>query len=140
MAKMVADFHIPSAAALGKLVGPFGTWRGSASRLACGLASTPVAYGIDWAVRSAPCTASNSFNTPRNWVDSSAFAPSDLASLGSSWTSRNTPSTPAPTAARASRGINSGWPPLVAAPSSPPRPTATAPNALRQKPRARTSA
>ena len=48
------------------------------------------------------CTASNSFNTPRSLRESSAFAPSDFASFGLSWTSMNTPSTPAATAARAS--------------------------------------
>jgi hypothetical protein len=44
---------------------------------------------------------------------SSALAPSDLALAGSSWTSRNSPSTPAATAARASSGMNSGCPPLT---------------------------
>ncbi len=63
-----------------------------------------VAHGTSSALR----TASNSFNTSRSLVDSNALAPSDFASLGLSCTSRNTPSTPAATAARASTGINSG--------------------------------
>src|SRR5450432_83976 len=70
-------------------------------------------YGDACAAATALCTANNSFKTPRNFVDSNAFAPSDLASLGLSWTSMKTPSTPAATAERASNGINSGWPPLT---------------------------
>src|SRR5579864_8557394 len=74
------------------------------------------AYGVARATSIACLTASNSFNTSRSLVDSSAFAPSDFAILGLSCTSRNTPSTPAATAARASKGMNSGWPPLTAGP------------------------
>ena len=65
-------------------------------------------YGVTCAPDNAPCNASSSFKTARSLVDSSAFAPSDLASLGLSCTSMNTPSTPAATAARASTGMNSG--------------------------------
>ena len=39
-------------------------------------------YGVDWAVLSALCTASRSFSRLRNFVDSRALAPSDLASFG----------------------------------------------------------
>src|SRR5580704_16005959 len=75
-------------------------------------------YAVPCASASAFFTANNSFNTPRSFVDSSAFAPSDFASFGLSWTSMNTPSTPAATAARAKRGMNSGCPPLTAGPPS----------------------
>ena len=75
-------------------------------------------YGVACASANAFLTACNSFSTPRILVDSSAFAPSDFASFGLSWTSMNTPSTPAATAARANNGMNSGWPPLVAGPFS----------------------
>ena len=44
---------------------------------------------------------------------SRALAPSDLALCGSSWTSTKRPSMPAATAARASSGMYSGWPPLM---------------------------
>ena len=40
-----------------------------------------------------------------------AFGPSDSALAGSGWVSMNTPATPAATAARASTGTNSRWPP-----------------------------
>src|SRR5271154_7251303 len=74
-------------------------------------------YGGAPATSSAFLIASNSFNTPRSFVDSSALAPSDFASFGLSCTSMNTPSTPAATAARDNRGMNSGCPPLTAGPS-----------------------
>src|SRR5579883_167148 len=73
-------------------------------------------YGVACAFASPFCTASSSFSTPRSLRESSALAPSDFASFGLSCTSRKTPSTPAATAARASTGMNSGWPPLVALP------------------------
>ncbi len=44
-------------------------------------ATKPV-HGFACAAVSAFCIACNSFNTPRSLVDSSAFAPSDLASFG----------------------------------------------------------
>src|SRR5208337_4211166 len=73
-------------------------------------------HGVLAATSSAFLIANISLSNPRSLVDSSAFAPSDFASLGLSWTSMNTPSTPAATAARASTGMNSGCPPLAAGP------------------------
>ena len=73
-------------------------------------------YGVARAASNAFFIASNSFSIPRSLVDSSALAPSDFASFGLSWTSMNTPSTPAATAARANKGMNSGCPPLTAGP------------------------
>ena len=40
-----------------------------------------------------------------------ALGPSDSAFAGSGWVSMNIPATPAATAARASTGTNSRWPP-----------------------------
>ena len=40
-----------------------------------------------------------------------AFGPSESALAGSGWVSMNSPETPAATAARASTGTNSRWPP-----------------------------
>src|SRR6516225_8410263 len=77
-------------------------------------------HGVACTFASPFCTASSSFSTPRSLRESSALAPSDLASFGLSWTSMNTPSTPAATAARESTGMNSGCPPLVALPFSSP--------------------
>jgi hypothetical protein len=62
---------------------------------------TPAAWWIDSSV------SSRGFKFFR----SSALAPSDFACAGLSWTSRKMPSIPAATAARDSKGMNSGWPP-----------------------------
>src|SRR5262249_5282162 len=60
--------------------------------------------------------ARTSLWTPRSFCRRGAFGPSDLASLGLSWTSMNPPSPPAATAARESTGMNCGWPPETAWP------------------------
>ena len=48
-----------------------------------------------------------------------AFGPSESASSGRGWVSMNRPATPAATAARASTGTNSRWPPEACRPAPP---------------------
>src|SRR5512146_893761 len=92
-------------------------WLRNPSRNFVALGAPPCTTQTGVALRLCPtafCTAKISCSRLRRRVSSSALAPSDFACLGLSCTSRKIPSTPAATAARASRGINSGWPPLTA--------------------------